>query len=215
MHVVGAADLDEHPLRVAGVATGDEGVGRVREDQRAERDDERRHAGEPQPDAPPPSALEVRRRVVDEVRREDADGGHELEPDVEHPAHVRRGHLRQVERHRLVGEPDADPTPSRMRPRMSIITSVAAPLSAEPARNVMPPQNMDHFRPNTRVTHAATNDVASAARYSDDVNSVSSWLLNLQYWLVSLLAFALAYTDGKNSLRNESMDVTPPEMPMS
>ena len=108
VHVVGAADLHQHLLGVVVVATGDEGVGRVREHQRAHRDDERRHAGEAQADAPPPPALDFHRPEVDQVRREDADGGHELEADVEHAAELGGGHLREVERHRLVGEADAD-----------------------------------------------------------------------------------------------------------
>ncbi|KAI4962492.1 hypothetical protein ZWY2020_034678 [Hordeum vulgare] len=48
--------------------------------------------------------------------------------------------------------------PSRMQLRINIITFVAALLRAEPARKVIPPQNMDHFRPKMRVTDAARND---------------------------------------------------------
>ena len=52
----------------------------------------------------------------------------------------------------------------------------------------------------------------------EDVNVVSSWLSNTQYWLAPRSAAAsrcLRYTDGKNLARNGSMDVTPPETPMS
>jgi hypothetical protein len=108
VHVVGAADPHQHRLGVLVVAAGDQGVGRVGQRQRAHRDHQRRHAGEPQPDAPAPPALDAHRRVVDQVRRQDADGGHQLEPDVEHAPELRRRHLRQVQRDRLVGEPDAD-----------------------------------------------------------------------------------------------------------
>ena len=47
----------------------------------------------------PPAILAV--EVVDEVGDEDADGDHELEADVEHAPHLRRRHLRQVQRYGL------------------------------------------------------------------------------------------------------------------
>ena len=50
----------------------------------------------------PPAILAV--EVVDEVGDEDADGDHELEADVEHAPHLRRRHLRQVQRHVLQHE---------------------------------------------------------------------------------------------------------------
>ncbi|KAH0454319.1 hypothetical protein IEQ34_016243 [Dendrobium chrysotoxum] len=71
--------------------------------------------------------------------------------------------------------------PRRMRPAMSIATSLAKPLRAAPMRKVMPPPNIDHFRPSTRVTVEAKKDAINAARYSDDVNVVKSSESNLQY----------------------------------
>ncbi|RWW11408.1 hypothetical protein GW17_00024983 [Ensete ventricosum] len=100
-----------------------------------------------------------------------------------------------------------------MRPRISIRTLTAAPLRAEPTRKVSPPPSMDHLRPKALVTDDAKKEAISAARYSDDVKLVSSWLSNLQYWLVLLSAFSLANTSGKNFFRNESIDVTPPILP--
>jgi hypothetical protein len=96
---------------------------------------------------------------------------------------------------------------------MSISTFSAAPVSAAPTRNVTPPPNMDHLRPATRVTVAAKKDATSAARYSEEVNMVSSWLSNLQYWLLWFFSAScsLWYTDGKNFIRNGFIDVTPPE----
>jgi len=55
------------------------------------------------------------------------------------------------------------PTPSSTRPRISIATFTAAPLSAHPTRKVTPPANMDHLRPAARVTDAAKSDAISAA----------------------------------------------------
>jgi len=102
--------------------------------------------------------------------------------------------------------------PRRMRPTMSMATSSAAALRAAPARKETPPPNMDHFRPRERATDATKKEATSAARYSDDVNAVSSWLSNLQYWLLlpPSAVCSLRYTDGKNLCRNASMDVTPP-----
>ncbi|KAH0469196.1 hypothetical protein IEQ34_002428 [Dendrobium chrysotoxum] len=60
-------------------------------------------------------------------------------------------------------------------------TSLAAPLSAAPMRKVIPPPNIDHFRPKVRVTDEAKKEAISAARYRDDVNVVNNWESNLQY----------------------------------
>lgn len=93
---------------------------------------------------------------------------------------------------------------------MSMATFSAAPLMAAPTRKVAPPRSIDHLRPNTRVTVEAKNEATSAARYSDDVKVVSSWLSYLQYLFVDLSSFTLRNTDGKNFLRKGSFDVTPP-----
>uniref|UniRef100_A0A804UEG6 Uncharacterized protein n=1 Tax=Zea mays TaxID=4577 RepID=A0A804UEG6_MAIZE len=108
LHVVGAPDALEHPLGGVGVAAVDEGVGCVGQEERAHGDDGRRHGREREADAPAPAAPDLGGAVVDEVGAEDADGDHELEADVEHPAEARRRHLREVDGHGLVGEADAD-----------------------------------------------------------------------------------------------------------
>ncbi|KAH0452642.1 hypothetical protein IEQ34_019941 [Dendrobium chrysotoxum] len=105
--------------------------------------------------------------------------------------------------------------PRRMRPRISISKFTAAPLRVAPIRKMRPPPNMDHLRPNSLVTVEAKKDATRAARYRDDVKRVRRLLLNLQYSLLENLSFCWRYTDGKNRLRKESIDVTPPEMPMS
>ncbi|OAY74664.1 hypothetical protein ACMD2_02324 [Ananas comosus] len=49
--------------------------------------------------------------------------------------------------------------------------------------------------------------------YSDDVNAVSSWLSNWHHSLFPPTAlFSSWYTDGKNSSKNTSIDVTPPNI---
>lgn len=80
-----------------------------------------------------------------------------------------------------------------------------------PTRKSKPPKSMESFRPNLRVTVAATNDDSKAARYKDDVNIVSVWLSYWQYWFTVLSEFFFRNTDGKNLSRNGSMDVTPPD----
>ncbi|KAH0452467.1 hypothetical protein IEQ34_019766 [Dendrobium chrysotoxum] len=107
------------------------------------------------------------------------------------------------------------PIPRRKRPRISIKTFTAAPLMIAPTKKVRPPPNMDHLRPNALVTVEAKKEAIRAARYKDDVNSVRSSLLNLQYSLVETSSCSLWYTDGKNRTRKESIDVTPPEIPRS
>jgi hypothetical protein len=77
-------------------------------------------------------------------------------------------------------------------------------------RNNNPPKNMESFRPNLRVILDATNDDTSAARYSDDVNIVNVWLSYWQYLFDDLSKFFFRYTEGKNFIRNGSIDVTPP-----
>lgn len=56
------------------------------------------------------------------------------------------------------------PKPSKIRPRISIQTALAAPLIIAPEQNNTPPNNIDHFRPNVRVTVDATNDDNNAAK---------------------------------------------------
>ena len=90
-------------------------------------------------------------------------------------------------------------------------TFLAKPLMMAPAQNSTPPINMDSLLPNFLVTVDATNEAANAARYSDDVNSVSVSLSNLQYWFVDVSSASFRYTAGKNFFRNGAIDVTPPE----
>ena len=99
--VVGAADAAEHGAGLLRLAPGDQGVGRVREEEGAAGHDDGRDGGEAQADAPAPAAGDLGREVVDEVGGQDADGDHELEANVEHAAHLGRRHLRQVQRHGL------------------------------------------------------------------------------------------------------------------
>ena len=56
------------------------------------------------------------------------------------------------------------PKPSKIRPIISISTFLAAPLMIAPAQNRTPPNNIDNFLPNLRVTVDATNDDNSAAK---------------------------------------------------
>jgi hypothetical protein len=91
--VVGAADAPEHGARALHLAPGDQGVGRIREEDGAADHDDGRDGGQAEADAPAPAAGDLGREVVDEVGDEDADGDHELEADVEHAAHLRRRHL--------------------------------------------------------------------------------------------------------------------------
>ncbi|URE06036.1 hypothetical protein MUK42_22647 [Musa troglodytarum] len=182
--VRGAADPPEHEAGPLAMAALDEGVGSVREQERAEGDDGRRDSGERQADATPPATLNLGGGVVDEIGCENADGDHELEADVEHAAKVCRRHFREIERHRLrvrsrrkissdhslCSESShvltwlANPTPRRMRPRRSSSTLSAAPLMAAPTRKVMPPPNMDHFLPNALVTVDAKKEAIRAAK---------------------------------------------------
>ena len=98
---VGAADAPEHALRRLRVAPVDERVGGVREEEGAEGDDGGGDGGQRQAHPPSPPGLDLRRPVVYQLRRQDADGDHQLEPDVQHPPQPSRRHLRQVHRHRL------------------------------------------------------------------------------------------------------------------
>lgn len=104
------------------------------------------------------------------------------------------------------------PNPRRIRPTMSIQTAWAKPFNKAPAQNSTPPISIDSFLPSFLVTVAATIEETSAAKYNDDVKMVSSRLSNLQYWFVEVSAFSFLYTAGKNSSKNESIDVTPPIM---
>ncbi|CAL9068255.1 unnamed protein product, partial [Musa banksii] len=57
--VIGATDPSEHSLGLLVVPTLDEGVGSVREEQRAYGGDGGRHSGEGQADTPPPTFLDL------------------------------------------------------------------------------------------------------------------------------------------------------------
>lgn len=103
------------------------------------------------------------------------------------------------------------PKPRKIRPIMSIATFWANPLIKAPAQNRIPPESIESLLPNFLVTVDATREDTRAAKYNDDVNIVSVWLSNLQYWLVELSAFCFLYTDGKNLFKNVSIDVTPPD----
>ncbi|CAA7394662.1 unnamed protein product [Spirodela intermedia] len=195
----GTADLAEHVAGFFVPPALDERVRGVGEEEGPDGDDQRRHGGAGEADAPSPPAADLRGAVVHQVRHEDADGDHQLEADVERAAVSRWRHLRQP-----------TPTPRRMRPMMSMATSLAAPLMAAPARKVTPPKSIEILRPKTRVTVDAKKEATSAARYREEVNAVRSGLSNLQYWFVDVFIFSFLYTDGKNFSRNESIDVTPP-----
>ncbi|THU46223.1 hypothetical protein C4D60_Mb09t02680 [Musa balbisiana] len=211
--VIGAADAAKHVLGLLGVAALDEGVGGVGQKEGAEADDASGDGGKREADAPPPPALDLSRAVVDEVGGEDADGDHELEPDIASKlSHQKTKIWYRKLPPRLTWLAKPTPMPRRMRPRMSMRTFLAAPLSAAPIRKTSPPPNMDHLRPNVLVTIDAKKEAINAARYSDDVKVVSSWLSNLQYWLVLFSDFSFLYTSGKNFSRNESIDVTPPTL---
>jgi hypothetical protein len=95
---------------------------------------------------------------------------------------------------------------------ISIAMFTAAALTMEPARNMTPPSSMMAWRPIFLVTLLATKDDRAPARNSDDENAVSHWLSYLQYRLLLGLFLPLC-TSGKNLLRNESICVTPPDLP--
>ena len=99
--VLRAADATEHAPGLLRVATLKEGVGGVGEEEGAQGDDGRRNRRQRQAHAPPVPGLDLVGAVVDQLRRQDADRDHQLEPDVEHATETRRRHLRQVHRNRL------------------------------------------------------------------------------------------------------------------
>uniref|UniRef100_J3L9S6 Uncharacterized protein n=1 Tax=Oryza brachyantha TaxID=4533 RepID=J3L9S6_ORYBR len=84
-HVVDAADLGQRRAGHLAVAAHDEGDGRVRDGQRPQRDEGRRHRAERQPHPPAPPAGDLRRPVVRQARRQDPHRDHQLEQDVQHP----------------------------------------------------------------------------------------------------------------------------------
>jgi hypothetical protein len=96
-----AADPAEHAAGLVGVPALQQRVGGVGQEEGAQGDDAGGDRRQRQADAPPVAGLDLVGAVVDELRRQDADGDHQLEPDVEHAAEARRRHLRQVHRHRL------------------------------------------------------------------------------------------------------------------
>ncbi|KAG8082151.1 hypothetical protein GUJ93_ZPchr0014g46975 [Zizania palustris] len=68
------------------------------------------------------------------------------------------------------------PKPSSIRPTMSMATFTAAAFTPAPAKKSAPPASMTACLPIALVTRPAASDAASPARYSDDVNAVSTWL---------------------------------------
>jgi hypothetical protein len=57
----------------------------------------------------------------------------------------------------------------------------------------------------------ATKEDRRAAKYNDEVNSVSFASSNLQYWFVPpTFSSSLRYTEGKNFSKNDGIEVTPP-----
>lgn len=102
------------------------------------------------------------------------------------------------------------PNPRKIRPTINIQTYWEKPLTRAPMRKSKPPKSIESLRPNLRVTVEATNDDNIAARYNDEVNIVSIWLLYRQYLFAVISKFFFRYTDGKNFFRNGSIDVTPP-----
>lgn len=102
------------------------------------------------------------------------------------------------------------PKPSSARPIISIATFCAKALIIAPEQNRRPPTSMDNLLPNFLVTVEATKEANKAAMYNVEVNSVTIWLSNLQYWFVDVFSSSFLYTDGKKSLRNDGIDVTPP-----
>jgi hypothetical protein len=105
VHVLDAADLLQDLAAALELAALHERVGRVRQQDAAQGDEGGGHAGDAQRDAPA-VVRHLLRAVVHQVGPQDADGDRELEQDVERAAPLGRRHLGQVERHRLVGEPD-------------------------------------------------------------------------------------------------------------
>ncbi|URE29913.1 hypothetical protein MUK42_26356 [Musa troglodytarum] len=102
--VVGSADLPKHGHGLLVVATLDQRVGGIGEEEGADGDDDGWHGSEAQAQAPAPPALDLVGGIVHQVGDEDADGDHKLEGNVEHPAELRRSHLREVERNGLLRE---------------------------------------------------------------------------------------------------------------
>lgn len=92
--VSGAGAL-QHFEGVARVAAGVKGDGSVGKHRRGRQEQDRRDPGASQ--RQPPAKGEAEHRQVDQLRDQDADGGGELEEDVQGAADVRRGHLGEVE----------------------------------------------------------------------------------------------------------------------
>uniref|UniRef100_A0A8R7QCU0 Uncharacterized protein n=1 Tax=Triticum urartu TaxID=4572 RepID=A0A8R7QCU0_TRIUA len=105
--VRGATDQLQHAPALLIVPALDEAIRRLREEEPAHRHQQRRCCHEAERESPPPR-LDFLRAVVDHVRREDAKRRRELKHHVQPAAEVRRRHLRQVQRHSLIAETDAD-----------------------------------------------------------------------------------------------------------
>ncbi|URE29916.1 hypothetical protein MUK42_26356, partial [Musa troglodytarum] len=163
--VVGSADLPKHGHGLLVVATLDQRVGGIGEEEGADGDDDGWHGSEAQAQAPAPPALDLVGGIVHQVGDEDADGDHKLEGNVEHPAELRRSHLREFDRPRkLTWLANPTPMPRRMRPMMSMATSLAPPLIAAPPRKMSPPPSMEILLPKALVTAEATKEATNAAR---------------------------------------------------
>lgn len=107
VHLVRAAHLLQHAAGLLQVPALDEAVGRLGKEERADEDGGGGAHGEAQREAPPPGVQAVG-EVVDDVGDEDAEAGGELEQLVHGAADAVGRDLREVERHGLVAEADAD-----------------------------------------------------------------------------------------------------------
>uniref|UniRef100_A0A0D9YMM6 Uncharacterized protein n=1 Tax=Oryza glumipatula TaxID=40148 RepID=A0A0D9YMM6_9ORYZ len=69
-----------------------------------------------------------------------------------------------------------------------------------------------HLRPKARDIGEAKMPATMAERKSDEPNSVSTWLSNLQYWFVITRSCCCSKITGKNIAKNDSVDVNPAAM---
>uniref|UniRef100_A0A0E0CFY9 Uncharacterized protein n=1 Tax=Oryza meridionalis TaxID=40149 RepID=A0A0E0CFY9_9ORYZ len=63
-----------------------------------------------------------------------------------------------------------------------------------------------HLRPKARDIGEAKMPATMAERKSEEPNSVSTWLSNLQYWLVITRSCCCSKITGKNIAKNDSVD---------
>lgn len=64
---------------------------------------------------------------------------------------------------------------------MSIARCTAKALRRAPQQKTQSPISMENLQPSFLVIVEAKKDAKRAAKYRDDVNMVSVWLLNLHY----------------------------------